>query len=47
MPTASAAKPNQSNRLVFCVSVSCMKIISPSTVRMPIGRLMKKTQCQL
>ena len=28
-------------------SVSCMNTIRPSTVKMPIGRLMKNTQCQL
>src|SRR5690348_14712872 len=46
MPTASAMKPNQSNRRCVCTLVSCMKTIRPSEVMTPIGRLIRNTQCQ-
>jgi hypothetical protein len=44
--TASAVKPNQSKRNARFVLVSSMKIMRPSTVKMPNGRLTKNTQCQ-
>ena len=46
MPIDSARKPNQSNFNSKFFLVSSMKIIRPSTVKMPNGRLTKNTQCQ-
>ena len=46
MAMASAVKPNQSKRSSMAFFVSSMKIMRPSTVKMPNGRLTKNTQCQ-
>ena len=46
MAIASAVKPNQSKRKSGFFLVSSMKIIRPSTVKMPNGKLTKNTQCQ-
>ncbi len=47
MPSDSVRKPNQEKGTSLRVGVSRMNTLSPSTVRIPNGRLTKNTQRQL